>query len=73
MGRVSAISGRVITSSSHSVDLSFFGWCQNFQDGTSSSGTSPVLRIWSRELRATESKGWMRPLSSTGSRPNSRT
>ena len=55
----------------HAVDFNFFGCCQNFQDGTISNGTSPVLRICSSELRATESNGWIRPLSRTGSRPNS--
>ena len=31
-----------------------------------------LVRIWSRELRATESNGWNRPFMRTGSLPNSR-
>ena len=61
--RSSACSGFINTSISHSVALIV---------RPLSSGTVCLVRIWSSELRATESNGWKRPSISTGSLPNSR-
>ncbi len=61
-----ADSGFIIVSSSHSMAVRVcvlpFSSCT----------TLCLVRIWSRELRATESNGWNRPFIRTGSLPNSR-